>query len=159
MWNSREPSPARFVGPPRAVHRRVGAGGDDHDVRFQRLDEQAALDHEYLDNLSLDLEGAMNLSASNELSVKWLRRTVDKQAKEMIMMQADFMKHIDEAKQKHAQDREQMYRECDGTLVDMKGKIFNMDFTSRPSITDLQPTCRDRDLEHPWMMAVSEENL
>jgi hypothetical protein len=89
-----------------------------------QLDEQARLDHEYMDNLSLDLEGAMNLSASNELSVKWLRRTVDKQAKEMIMMQADFMKHIDEAKQRNIHEKAQMYQEFGNELEGMKGKIF-----------------------------------
>ena len=39
----------------------------------------------------MDLEGVMNLTASNELSVKWLRKTVEKQAKDMVNMQTDFM--------------------------------------------------------------------
>ena len=90
-WSSRESSPARFVGPTRAVHRRVELGSEDGPTgtagRFVQLDAQARLDHEYMDNLSMDLEGVMNLTASNELSVKWLRKTVEKQAKDMVTMQ------------------------------------------------------------------------
>ena len=126
-WSSRESSPARFIGPARAVHRRTEPGSEAGPTgtagRFVQPDEQARLDHEYMDNLSMDLEGVMNLSASNELSVKWLRRTVDKQAKDMISMQTDFMKHLDEAKQKNVQDKAHMYHEFGDELERTKGQI------------------------------------
>jgi len=127
-WSSRESSPARFVGPTRAVHRRVEPGSEDGPTgtagRFVQLDAQARLDHEYMDNLSMDLEGVMNLAASNELSVKWLRRTVEKQAKDMVNMQTDFMKHTDEAKQKNTHDKGHMHKEFGDELERMKGQIF-----------------------------------
>ena len=102
----------------------IGLGGDGQEERIQQLQEQAKHDHEYLGGLSSDVEMVMNSASSNELSIKWLRRALERQNKEMVIMQSDLIKRLDVMEQKKQEEKGIMYQEFGQELERTKAYIF-----------------------------------